>query len=188
MFSQDSIRPPLIIKEQNPLAKLSSNSGQKTLQNPSLLMGTGLLHLTSPMMHTYSHSRTEQRNSSCINSTYYNTLLPSTSPSIHESLRLIEPSESESPNGATCSFPASVNSVICKPCTSTTTVLPNQDVSPVAGQPIPQINSLLRNKTNRSRIGIKESVGEGEIVTTSTSANCATKKDTLATSVRLRAL
>ena len=41
---------------------------------------------------------------------------------------------------------------------------------------------------NCAGIEIKESVGEGEIVTTSMSVNCATKKDILATSAQLRAL
>ena len=85
----------------------------------------------------------------------------------------------------TCSFPTSANLVTCKPCTS---VLPNWDASLVAGLPIPRINSLLKNEMNCAGIEIKESVGEGEIVTTSMSVNCATKKDILATSAQLRAL
>ena len=118
----------------------------------------------------------------------HNLLHLSMSPSIRESLHSIDPSGSKSPNDVTCSFQTSANSLIYKPCISTTTEPPNQDVSPVVGQPIPRINSPLKNEMNHAGIGIKESVDEGEIVTTSTSANCATQKDTLVTSARLRAL
>ena len=46
-FSQDSTQPPPTINEQNPLAKLNSNSEQKMFQSPSVLTGTKLSCLTS---------------------------------------------------------------------------------------------------------------------------------------------
>ena len=140
VFSLVSTPPRPIISVPKISERLSSNLELRIHQNQSPLMETGPSHLTLPVMHTSSHSLTEQKNLNSTKDTFCNSSPPSESLNILGLSPLTNLSGSESQSGVTYCYLTLTSLVTSNPCTSTTLVLLNQVECPDLQPLFPQID------------------------------------------------